>query len=83
MYHQQYCKQTKYWDAVKVLQAKEYGYIPDLIKEILQFWKDSSFNMKTKSVTNDSYPLHIQSAIANVPPPETQTIANNKKPQFQ
>ena len=82
-YHQRYRKQTKNWDVVKVLQAKEYGCIPDLMNKASQFWKESSFNMKMKGVTDDSHPTRIQSTIAHVPPPETQMIANNKKSRFQ
>ena len=34
-YYRRYRKQTKNWNAVKALEAKEYMYIPVLIKEAL------------------------------------------------
>ena len=34
-YHRRYRKQTKNWDAVKVMEAKEYKYIANLIEQIL------------------------------------------------
>ena len=67
------------WDVVRVLEAKEYNYIPDLMSKILRFWKGSSFVMKTRSTTSENHPANIQSTIAHAPPPETQIIASNKK----
>ena len=73
---------TKNWDVVRVLEAKEYKYIPDLMNEIQRFWKSYSFVMKTRSSTSENHPANIQSTIAHAPPPETQIIASNKNLGF-
>ena len=61
-YHRRYQKQTHNWDVDKVLQAKEYKYIPELLNEIFSYWEHSNFNMRsciTVSLDNPTQPLHV------------------------
>ena len=78
-YHQLYRKQTKNWDVVKVMEAKEYKYIPELLGEILKYWHESTLTMRSRS---SSHPAHIQPTIAHTQPPNTCVIVNNKKSRF-
>lgn len=76
LYHRRYRKQTRQWDVVKVLEAKEFQYIPEMFGEVLKFWQQSSFSMKKRSTTLPSQ------TIAHIPPPDTCTIVTNKKSRF-
>ena len=82
-YHRRYRKQTRNWDVVKVLDRKEYKYIPELMTEIMTYWQQSGFNMRCRTTVPPDHPTQIQPTIAHNPPPDTHTIANNKKSRFQ
>ena len=82
-YHRRYRKQTCNWDVVKVLDRKEYKYIPELMTEIMTYWQQSGFNMHSQTTVPPNHPTRIQSTIAHNQPPDTHTIANNKKSRFQ
>ena len=81
-YHRRYRKQTKNWDAVKVMEAKEYKYIPDLIEEILKYWQESISTMKSKNTVDTNHPQHNQRTIAHIEPPDTHIIVSKKKSRF-
>ena len=77
-YHRQYRKQTKNWDVVKILEAKEYKYIPDLMKAIQHNWEQYKIEMPIDA----QHPTNIQRTIAHTQPPDTHTIVNKKKSRF-
>ena len=79
LYHRRYRKQTRQWDVVKVLETKEFKYIPEMFEEVLRFWQQSSFSMKKRSTTQ---PSHVIRTIAHIPPPDTCTIVANKISRF-
>lgn len=62
-YHRRYQKQTHNWDVVKVMQAKDYIYIPKLLKEIFLHWDSSSSNMKSRTTWIFSKLLHMSSLL--------------------
>ena len=77
-HHRKFRKQTHNWDVVKVMQKKQYTYIPEMMKEILMYWQLSDFNMKSRTITerNSRRAVHVQ-------PSDTATIVNNKRSRFQ
>ena len=75
-YHRKLCKQSHNWDVVKVMQKKQYTYIPEMLKEILMYWQLSEFNMRMITESNSARAVHVQ-------PPDTATIVNNKRSRFQ
>ena len=81
-YHRRYRKQTKNWDAVKVMESKEYKQITDLSNEVYKYWEESEFNMKKRSVIPGNHPCNIQHTIAHTQPPETNVIVVNTKSRF-
>ena len=84
-YHRRYRKQSRNWDVVKVLEAKEYKYIqyiPELSNAILKFWQESTSTMRKRNPVPANHPSHIQPTIAHTQPPETHTIVSNKKSRF-
>ena len=80
-YHRRYRKQTKNWDVVKVMEAKQYKYIPELMDKILKYWHESSLTMRFRS-SSSSHLAHIQPTIAHTQPPNTHVIVNTKKSRF-
>jgi len=78
-YYRRYRKQTKHWDVVKVLEAKEYKYIPELMKAIQHNWEQSVFTMKSKQLVDAQHPVNIQQTIAHIQPPNTCITVNEKK----
>ena len=77
-YHRQYRKETKNWDVVKVMEAKQYKYIPELLDEILKYWHESTLTMRSRSSSSSSHLTHIQPTIAHTQPPNTHVIVNTK-----
>ena len=75
-YHRKFRKQSRNWDVVKVMQKKQYTYIPEMLKEILMYWQLSEFNMRMITDSNSTRAVHVQ-------PPDTATIVNNKRSRFQ
>ena len=61
-YHRRYRKQTCNWDVVQVMQAKDYKYIPELLKEIFLQWESSSSNMKSRATASQDNPPYEYSA---------------------
>ena len=82
-YHRRYRKQTRNWDVVQVMEAKDYKYIPELLKEIFLLWECSTFTMKSRLTASQDDPMNIQPTIAHVQPPDTATIVNKKQSRFQ
>ena len=60
-YHRRYRKQTRNWDVVKVLDRKEYKYIPELMTEIITYWIQHAFSnyCSSKSSHMDSINYRI------------------------
>ena len=79
-YHRKYRKQTRNWDVDKVLEEKDYCYIPEVMDEILTYWQQSQFTMKSRS-TSPQDPT-LPHTIAHTQPPDTATIVNRKKSRF-
>jgi len=61
----------------KVLEEKDYCYIPEVMDEILTYWQQSQFTMKFQS-TSPQDPT-LPRTIAHTQPPDTATIVNRKK----
>ena len=61
----------KNWDLVKILEAKEYKCIPDLMKAIQHNWEWSVLTMKSKHPVDAQHPVNIQRTIAHTQPPDT------------
>ena len=81
-YHRRYRKQTRNWDVVEVLEAKDYKYVSELSDEVLKFWGRSTFTMRTRNTTAQDHPCSIQRTIAHTQQPDTSTIVTNKKSRF-
>ena len=64
------------------MQAKDYKYIPELLKEIFLQWESSSSNMKSRTTASQDNPMNIQLTIAHVQSPDTATIVNKKQSRF-
>ena len=58
------------------MQAKDYKYIPELLKEIFLQWECSTSNMKSRTTASQDNP------VAHVQPPDTTTIVNKKQSRF-
>ena len=84
-YHRRFRRQTKNWDVVRVLEKKQYDYIPQLLQQIVDDWMMSDFRMKNSRCgpKDNNHPSSIQATIANVCPPETHAIVQNKKSRFE
>ena len=82
-YHRRYQKQTHNWDVVQLMEAKDYKYIPELLKEIFLLWECSTFTMKSCLTASQDNPINIQPTIAHIQPPDTATIVNKKQSRFQ
>ena len=81
-YHRRYRKQTRNWDAVKVMEAKDYKYVSELSNELLKYWEQSTFTMRTHNRISPDHPCSIQPTIAHTQPPDTNTIVTIKKSRF-
>ena len=82
IYHRRYRRQTRNWDVVKVMERKEYEYIPELLDMIVKFWKESGCTTRKRNALPSNHPSHIQRTIAHTEPPNTHTIVENKKSRF-
>ena len=74
MFHQKYRKASNKWDVTPVKEKKEYSYVPDIMKSILESCQDSSIAMKQKVVLPAEHPANIQATIGHVPPAATNDI---------
>jgi len=59
--------------------------MPQLLQQIIDDWVVSDFCMKNSrcGAKSSNHPTCIQAAIANVDPPETHAIVQNKKSRFE
>lgn len=83
IYHRKYRKQSKKWDITPVKLAKEYKYIPELMKSIFQEQAVISARLKNPRVIYDNDPTHIQSTIAHTAPDITEDIVKHKCSRFK
>ena len=72
IYHCRYRKQTHNWDVVKVMERKEFEYIPELLEMITKFWEESGFTTRTRNALPSDHPSHIQRTIVH-----TELILNH------
>ena len=82
IYHRRYRKQTRNWDVMKVMERKEFEYIPELLESITKFWEESGFTTRTQNALHSDHPSHIQRTIAHTEAPNTHMIVQNKKSRF-
>jgi len=45
-YHRRFRRQTKNWDVVRVLEKKQYEYMPRLLQQIVDHWTSSDYLME-------------------------------------
>ena len=67
---------------MKVMECKEYKYIPELLQMIVKFWEESGCTTRKRNALPSNRPSHIQCTIAHTDPPNTHTIVENKKSRF-
>ena len=82
LYHREYRKQSKKWDAAPTLIRKKYEYIPQIISEICKARTDFTSALKRKVVLPEKHPGHIQKTIGHCNPEETHVIVSNKHSRF-
>ena len=82
LYHRRYRKQTRNWDVVKVMERKEFDYIPEMLEVKTKFWKETACTTRKRTTLPDNHPSRIQRTIAHTEPPDTHTIVQNKQSRF-
>ena len=77
-----FSKRTKQWCAVKVLQQKEYLYIPNLLVKIFEKRASTEGGVSQKIVMLQEDPRHIAPNISTIPPPSVQALVESHKSRF-
>ena len=67
---------------MKVLEQKEFDYVPELLEMVVKFWKESAWTARKRTALPDNHPTSIQCTIAHSEPPDTHIIVQNKKSRF-
>jgi len=66
-YHRRFRQQTKNWDVVRVLEKKQYEYMPQLLQQIVDHCTSSDYLMKNSHcAAKTNHPSCIQPTIANI-----------------
>ena len=81
-YRRVFRKASKKWDAVPVLEKKDYAYIPSICKSILELYHEFDGRLVNQIHKRDNYPDLIAPHIANVEPPSTASIVKSKHSRF-
>ena len=76
-----FSKRTKQWCAVKVLQQKEYLYIPNLLVKIFEK-RASTEGVSQKIVMLQEDLRYIAPNISTIPPPSVQALVESNKSRF-
>lgn len=82
VFYRKYRKASKVWDVTPALLKKEYKYIPQLMKDILDYREHSAHNMKYIPPLPPEHPSHIQKTIAHKEPILTKEIIRQKSSRF-
>ena len=82
MFHRKYQKRTKKCDAAAIKSAKEYKYVPELIKKIFEEWKLYKTALKRQRPRPQDHPSNVQSTISHTKPNETTDLVKNKRSRF-
>ena len=82
-YRRVFRKTSKKWDAVPVMEKKNYVYLVPMCQSILQRYLEFDGCLVEKVSKRDSHPELIASNIASVEPPSTSSIVKRKCTRFQ
>jgi hypothetical protein len=77
-----FSKRTKQWCAVKVLQPKQYMYIPNLLLKIFEKRATTEGGVSRKVGILDEDPRRIAPNISVIPPPSVQSLVESHQSRF-
>lgn len=82
IYRAKFNKRSSKWAPQKVKEAKDYGYIPDLIGIILGMRKDTPGHLSQKAELSETDPRKIKPNAAKVPKPTMEVLIQEHKSRF-
>ena len=81
-FERQFSKRTKRWYPVKVLEPKNYAYIPALMKMVFMQKGRSNTPVSARVGMSSDDPRQIAPNISAVPPPSVQVLVDSHTSRF-